>query len=273
MGTALMALGVLVAVYAAYGAFVYAFQPRYVYLPTREWVTTPDLAGLPYEDVSLVTTDGVRLHAWWVPAKVGSAPAVLFCHGNGGNVSHRVGTLRALRELGMATLIFDYRGYGVSDGSPSERGTYLDAEAALRHLTDERGIAPGRIVVHGRSLGGAIAAWLAERTGLGAQILESTFTSVPGLAAMLFPLLPARRLARFSYDTESSVRRVRCPVLVIHSPDDELIPYEHGRALFAVANEPKSFLDLAGGHNDGFVVSEISYKAGLRAFFEATFET
>jgi fermentation-respiration switch protein FrsA (DUF1100 family) len=172
---------------------------------------------------------------------------VLFCHGNAGNVSHRLDTLQFFRSLGLGTLIFDYRGYGRSDGSPSEKGTYRDAEAAWRHLVEQRQIPPERIVILGRSLGGAVAARLAADQRPGALVVESAFTSVPDLAARMFPVYPVHLLARIRYNTLKWIRRVHCPVLVVHSRDDEMIPFRHGRRLFEAAPEPKEFLELRGG--------------------------
>jgi uncharacterized protein len=267
----LFGLAVVAAIYLAYGALLYFGQARHVYMPLREIVATPDTVGLEYETVRFTTSDGVRLAAWWVPPAQPDAPVILFSHGNGGNVSHRVGTLRMLHEIGVGTLMYDYRGYGDSEGTPTEEGTYLDAQAAWRHLTEAMGVPPERIVVHGRSLGGPVAAWLANHESPAALVLESTFTSVPDLAAKLFPLLPARRLSRFSYDTATYVRQVRCPVLVIHGPDDEMVPYSHGRALFDSVRVPKEFLELRGGHNEGYILSERRYMRGLGAFVGRVF--
>lgn len=253
---------------AGYGlllAFVYAFQARLLYFPQREIVVTPAAAGLPYEDVRIRTADGVEIAGWWVPGA--SQRTVLFFHGNAGNVSGRLPTLRLFHELGFGTLIVDYRGYGRSGGRPSERGTYRDAEAAWQWLTEYRGVPPGQVAVFGRSLGGAVAAWLAVRHRPGALIVESSFTSVPDLAAELYPFLPVRLLSRFRYPTEASLARVAVPVLVVHGRADEIIPFRHGERLYAAAREPKAFLEISGGHNDwGNPAAE--YREGLRDFLE-----
>jgi len=170
--------------------------------------------------------------------------------------------------LGLTTLIFDYRGYGRSEGEPSEEGTYRDAEAAWRFVTEGRHIPPHEVVLFGRSLGAAIAADLATRVNPAALIIESAFTSIPDLAAALYPFLPARWLARFRYSTQAALVSVLCPLLIVHSRDDEIIPFTHGQRLFAVANEPKRLLELRGGHNDGFLVSRHAYMDGLHAFLQ-----
>jgi len=263
--TTLLALG---AAYALLLAALYFFQSSLLYLPavpTRALQASPRQIGLAHEDVWLRTEDGVRLHGWFVPAEHPRG-TVLFFHGNAGNISHRLDSIRIFHDLGLALFILDYRGYGRSEGRPSEAGTQRDALAAWHHLTAERGLAPGRIVLFGCSLGAAVGAALAARTDPGALILESAFTSVPDMAAELYPWLPARRLARFRYAARDDLAAVRCPVLIVHSPDDEIIPFRHGEALFAAAPGPKELLRLHGGHNEGFLLSGAAYTRGLDGF-------
>ena len=259
--------GALLAGYLGTCLMLLALQSRLVFFPTREIDATPADAGLPYQDVSFTAADGTRLHGWWVSAP-GARGTVLFFHGNAGNVSHRLHSLRSFHELGMNTFIFDYRGYGRSEGVPSEEGTYRDAGAAWRWLAEERGVPPGEVVFFGRSLGGAVAAWLAGRHPPRALILESTFTSVPALGAELYPWLPVRLLARIRYDTLRLLPGVRCPVLVVHSPQDEVIPFHHGRRLWEAASAPKEFLEITGSHNAGFVTTGPAYEAGIARFLE-----
>lgn len=255
----------IAAVYLGICLFVFLIQPRLVYFPTRQVQATPAAIGLDYEAVTLTASDGVRIAAWFIPAAKPRG-VLLFCHGNAGNIGDRLDSFRIFHGLGLSTLIFDYRGYGASEGAPSERGTYLDAEAAWSFLVNHRKVPPQQIVVFGRSLGGAVAAWLASEHAPGALILESTFTSVPDLGARLYPWLPVRLLSRFRYDTRSCVRRAKCPVLVVHSPQDDIVPYALGRALFDAAGEPKELLQLTGSHNDGFLLTGKPYLDGLDAF-------
>lgn len=256
--------------YVGLGGFLYAFQARLVYLPARTLMGTPKDLGLRYEEVTLGTEDGYQLHGWYVPTGE-PHPTLLFFHGNAGNISHRLESLRLFHQLGLNTFIFDYRGYGQSQGSPSERGTYLDATAAWRYLTEHRQIPPHRIVLFGRSLGSAVAIWLASRTAPSALVIESAFTSLPDLAAKIYPFLPVRWLSRIRYDNHRLIRQVRCPILVIHSPTDEVVPFAHGRALFDLANDPKQFLTIRGGHNDGFLVSQDVYLRGIDEFLESVY--
>ncbi|MEF8792871.1 alpha/beta hydrolase [Thiohalorhabdus sp.] len=260
---ALLLLGYLVIV-----AVAYINQHRMLYLPDqfgREPTATPADIGLSYTEVTLTAADGVELHGWHVPAAAERGAVALF-HGNAGNIGHRLETLRLLNDLGLATLIIDYRGYGRSEGQPSEAGTYRDAEAVWHHLSEERDIDPDRIVVFGRSLGAAIAARLAARHTPAALILESPFTSVPELAAEIYPYLPVRWLSRYRYATADYAAQAACPLLVIHSSDDDIVPIAHGRAVYQRASGPKRFLELTGGHNAGFVESHRIYREGWAAF-------
>jgi fermentation-respiration switch protein FrsA (DUF1100 family) len=263
----LLVVGVI---YGAFALYVFIMQPRLLYypdMPGRELEATPTAVGLAYEDVALQTSDGVRLHAWFIPMDQPRA-TVLFCHGNAGNISHRLDSIRLLHALGLQVLILDYRGYGKSEGSPSEAGTYRDVDAAWHYLLDVRGIHTGEIIIFGRSLGAAVAADLASRTTPAAVILESGFTSVADIAAGLYPWLPVRLLSRYRYNNLDKVVLISAPLLVVHSRQDEIIPFSHGERLFERAREPKSFLAIQGGHNDAFLTSRKAYTLGLKSFLD-----
>lgn len=269
MSTLLAVAGFLLALYVGLAFFLWVSQPRLVYypnLPTRELVRTPEEAGLEHEEVRLQADDGVALHGWYLPGPGPEAPVVLFFHGNAGNIGERLHTLRLFHDAGAATLIIDYRGYGLSGGRPNEAGTYRDAEAAWRWLTDNRGVASRRIVLFGRSLGGAIAAHLAARTRPAGLILESTFTSLPDLAAHHYPWMPVRLLARYRYDTAAYLGDVSCPVLVVHGRDDEIVPFAHAERLAAIRPPVVELVALDGGHNDAFLLAGSAYRDILAAF-------
>ena len=254
--------------YALIVLLLFLGQARLLYfpnIPSRALGPGPDSIGLAYERVDFFTDDGVRLNAWFVPA-TGSRGVVLFFHGNAGNISHRLDSLKIFNELKLSTLIFDYRGYGRSEGKVSEQGTYRDAEAAWRYLTEQRGIPASQIILFGRSLGAAVAAHLAGQQSPAGLIIESGFVSIPELAAQLYPWLPARWLARFQYPTGEHLNMLSLPVLIVHSRNDEIIPFDQGKLLFERAREPKQFLELRGGHNDGFFISGQHYVNGLDAF-------
>lgn len=252
-------------VYLGVAAVMYFMQSRFVFAPTRRIEETPESIGLPYEQVIFRAEDDTPLAGWFVPAE-NERGTVLFCHGNAGNISHRLEIISILNRLGFGTFIFDYRGYGESGGRPGEKRTYRDAESAWQWLTENRNITSDRIVIMGRSLGGPIAAWLAREHTPKALILESTFSSMPDMGAALYPWLPARFLSRFKYPTIEYVRDIRCPVLVVHSHEDDLVPYELGQRVFDAANEPKAFLEITGGHNRGFIDTGAVYVEGLDRF-------
>ena len=256
---------ILVSVWVLLSLLLYIFQPKFVYFPYPDLAATPADAGLEYEDVNLVTSDQLRINGWFVP-HTGSRATLLFLHGNGGNISHRLDKLLIFNRLGLSVFIIDYRGYGTSEGSPSEQGTYLDAAAAWDYLTKDRKIPGNRIILYGESLGGAVAAWLADRQKAGALILESTFTSVGDMGKHYYPYLPVKLLARIKYPTLDRIHAVRCPVLVIHSMADDIVPYTQGRKLFDAAREPKSFLEITGDHNNGFIQSGRTYSNGINEF-------
>jgi uncharacterized protein len=240
----------------------------YPHLPSRKITATPANRGLDFEPVTITTSDQVQIKGWFVPARQAKG-VLLFFHGNAGNISHRLDSLAIFHRLALATLIIDYRGYGESGGRITETGTYLDAEAAWRYLTETKGFAPREIVLFGRSLGGAVAAHLAARTSPAGLILESVFTSVPDMATRLFPFLPVRWLARYRYDVRRSVRDVACPVLVIQSRDDEIIPFANGVQVYEAARQPKTFLEILGSHNEGFLQSGEMYVQGLDRFLRS----
>jgi fermentation-respiration switch protein FrsA (DUF1100 family) len=251
-------------------AIAYLAQPGLLYLPNvagRELVATPRALGLNYEDVTLETSDGVSVHGWFVPGE--SRRVLLYFHGNAGNISHRLHTIRLFHELSLSVFIIDYRGYGQSGGKPTEDGLYRDAAAAWQHLTGERGIAPGDIILFGRSLGGSVAAWLAAQEKPGALIVDSAFTSVPDIGQEVYPWLPVRMLSRFQHATLKYVAQAPCPVLVVHSRDDEIIPFHHGETIFSAVPGPKTFLEIRGGHNDAHATSAAAYYDGLRSFLDS----
>lgn len=242
------------------------YEQQAMYYPTPDFIGTPADAGLAFEDVTIATEDGEILHGWWIPSGRADGSVVLFFHGNGGNVSHRVEKLAVLRDLGADTLILDYRGYGRSSGAPSEAGMYRDARAAYQWLITTRRIHPDRIVVYGESLGSAVAVHLAAEARTAGVIVESGFTSVPDIAQKRFPILPVRWVLKHRFDTLDNVARINAPLLVLHSREDELFDMSHPERLLAAAQPPKRLVELSGGHNDAFLVSDDLYRKSLAAF-------
>ena len=251
--------------YAAIVFLAYLMQDRLLFFPSRALSATPANVGLRFEAVSFSTDDGETLHGWWIPAEPERA-VLLFCHGNAGNISHRLESVEIFHRMGLSVLLFDYRGYGKSTGQPSENGLYRDGEAAWRYLTQTRRVDSLDVVLYGRSLGAAVATYLAAQRRSGALIVESAFTSVPDVAARHYPFLPVRALARTRLDNLGAIATVETPLLVIHSRHDEIVPFTHGQQLFEAASSDKVFLEIEGGHNDGFLVSGPRYREGIDAF-------
>ncbi len=241
----------------------------FIYFPDRDLVGTPADQGLEFEDVTFRAGDGVMLHGWFVPGP--GEVTWLWFHGNAGNISHRLDNIALLhRRLGVSLFIFDYRGYGCSEGNPSEKGLYKDAEAALAYLRARSDVDQGKLVLFGQSLGCAVAVETATRNQAYAVILESPFTSSSAMAKRLYPLLPLRFLITNKFDSASKIARVRAPLMVLHGSDDRTVPIEVGRELFDAANEPKRFYVIEGAdHNDTYVVGGEPYLEALESFLQA----
>jgi fermentation-respiration switch protein FrsA (DUF1100 family) len=238
-------------------------EARILFYPTRALEVFPDQAGLKFREVFFEADDKVKLNGWFVPSD-GARHTVLFCHGNAGNISHRLEKIRFFNELGLNVFIFDYRGYGQSQGKPSEKGLYKDIEAAYGYLRSQ-GIADDQIIGYGESLGGAVIVELAFRKTMKALILDSTFASIKEMVRNFNPLLPSWVLSS-RFDSEAKIRSIRIPKLIIHSLNDEIIPYAQGKKLYAAAGEPKTFLQIRGAHNSNFFESELLLRKGIGDF-------
>ena len=250
---------------AMLNGLLWVAQPSMTFYPTRAIEATPAVWRLAFEDVSFPAADGTRLHGWFIPAP-GARATLLFFHGNAGNISHRGDSIVIFHRLGWNVFIFDYRGYGNSEGTPSESGLYADAAGAWRYLTETRRIAPGDITIFGRSLGAAVAVKHAADVLPAALIVESTFSSARDFAHRVFPILSRLVWLRYDFDSAARIKQVRCRVLVLHSPEDEIMPFVLGEKLFAAANEPKHFVHLRGDHNSGFLLSQPAYEQALAQF-------
>jgi len=260
---------IYVGVYIAISSLFFALQSHVLYQPSNYVNRTPLDIGLTYEEVSFTASDGVKLSGWYI-AENSSKGTILFCHGNAGNIADRLEYLEILNRAGFDIFIFDYRGYGNSEGKTTEKGTYLDVEAALSYLAQKRNVSVNEVILYGRSLGGAAAINIAQEHSPKMLIIDSSFASYELIASdvlssFLLPI-PVKTLARFEYNSIKLIRKISCPILVIHSRNDEVIPYSHGKELFKNAPEPKEFLTISGTHNEGFLTSE-NYETGLMNFF------
>ncbi len=261
----LLMLGSVATVYLIIMAWAYFMQSNMVYFPSAIVDITPDKINLQYEEVNLTTSDNVTINGWYIPTEE-TQNTILVAHGNGGNISDMMETIRQFHSMGLNIFIFDYRGYGQSTGHPDEAGTYIDAETAWKYLVTKRQIDENKIILFGVSLGGAIAIELAHNHKPLGLIVESSFTSLPDIAAKLYPFLPVRLISRYDYNSAKKIGNVNTPVLVIHSSNDEMVPFSHGQKLFDLAREPKQFLEISGSHNEGFMISGKKYQAGLETF-------
>jgi fermentation-respiration switch protein FrsA (DUF1100 family) len=234
------------------------FQPRAY--PEGDWGYDPRI-----EDVWIATADGVRLHGWFAAPDRPPRAVVLVTHGNGGNVTTRRHVVELFRDrLQAAVLVFDYRGYGRSEGSPTEAGVLADARAARRWLAERAGVRESDVVLVGHSLGGGVAVDLAATDGARGLVLECTFTNLPDVAAAWVPFLPVRAVMQTSLNSLMKIGGYRGPLLQVHGDADEIVPYRLGRELFAAANEPKLFITVPGGDHNHYHSAE--YVAALDRF-------
>ncbi len=241
----------LLYVYLGIVLVLWLLENRLVYQPamaSESWEPPP---SPDIHDVDLTSADGTRLHGWWLP-QPNAKSALLYLHGNAGNLSWRGNSMVRMREaLGVSVLIIDYPGYGKSEGRPSEAGCYQAADAAYAWLTDTQKIEPRNILIYGGSLGGGIAVDLASRHDHRALILVKTFTCMPDVASRHFPWIPVRWLMRNRYQSCDKIRACRRPVFIAHGDADEVIPCALGQQLFEAAGDPKVFhLQPGAGHND-----------------------
>ena len=242
----------------------------FIFFPERTVSRDPGDRGLGFEDVYFTASDGVHLNGWFVPGR--GDTTLVWLHGNAGNISDRVDNITGVHEaLGVNVFIFDYRGYGRSEGTPTEKGTYLDAAAALEYLRSRGDVDPERLVLFGRSLGCAVAAELASQTDVHGVVLESPFTSIRAMAKRAYPFLPGiGSFVRTRYDTLAKVPGIRAPVMVLHGDRDDIAPFDMGEAVWKAATPPKRFYRIEGaGHNDTYAVGGAPYYRALGEFLDS----
>ncbi len=267
----LLVLGAAAAGYLAILVWLARHEDQLVFQPERGPVPVPALAdAAAIQPVQFPSEDGTPLTAWVLPPRPADVPWpwVLVLHGNAGNLATpgRPEHDQQLQRLGLGVLALDYRGYGLSGGVPSEAGLYADATAAYSYLRDTLHVPPARILIYGHSLGSGVAVELATRVAAAGLIIEGAFTSVPDRAAEVYPWLPVRWIGHNRFPSLARIGSVRMPVLIIHGRDDQTIPIAHGRRLFQAAREPRTFLEVAGGHDDAFEAGAQAYEAGILQF-------
>ena len=266
----LQVVGLVVFFLVLYGIFLISCERRIIFHPVKypEGYWDPASRAVPVEDVYFTTSDSVRLHGWYVPSG-GGAATMLWFHGNAGNLTHRLDNIEMLRSLHINLFIFDYRGYGKSEGEPNEAGIYLDSQAAYDWLVNIKKILPQKIILFGRSLGGICAVGIAAKNPAAGVILESVFPSARRMAQKIFPFLPLGWAIKSRFDAIAQVPGLKLPKLFLHGTQDEVVPYKLGRELFAAAVEPKTFYDIEGaGHNDTYLVGGPAYFDALDQFIQ-----
>ena len=236
-----------------------AIEKRFLFFPEKQIHFTPQDFGYNFEDIYYKTEDNVRINAWFLKAGE-EAPLLIFCHGNAGNISHRTENIILLVQRGISVFIFDYRGFGNSEGKITEEGLYLDALGAYDYITIKMKIPASRLVPFGRSMGGPVAVDLAQRVDFPCLILESTFTNLKDVVKSIYPKMGLDKLLTMKFDAEEKIKSIESPILFIHGDTDDIIDYDLGRRLFDAANEPKTFYTIEGAmHNDTFDVGGDEY--------------
>lgn len=247
----------------------HTLERLFVYYPSRQLGADPGNVGLGFQDLVLVAEDNVKLHGWFVPSE-GASRTIMMFHGNGGNIGDRVPWVRLLHDLGVHVLIFDYRGYGKSEGKPFEEGLYRDARAAYNWWTLERQPRGEKLIIFGESLGGAVAVHLAARVPVAGLILQSTFTSARDMAKTMLPIGLLLPLTGVRFDSEREIAQVPCPKLIMHGTRDEIVPFRLGKRLYDVAPPPKLFYTVPeAGHNDLVWVAGVEYSRQLKTFLSS----
>lgn len=249
-----------------------ACESKIIYHPYKypQGIWDPSSYDIQVEDVFFQARDGTKLHGWYIPLPNAQA-TLLWFHGNAGNLTHRLENIQQLQPLNLNIFIFDYRGYGKSEGKPGEKGIYLDSQAAYDVLIREKNISSQKLFLFGRSLGGACAVEVAANNPAAGLILESVFTSAQDMAGNMFPLLPIGWAIRSKLDAISKVPHLKLPKLFLHGTEDEVVPYELGRKLYSAAADPKEFYDIEGaGHNDTYIMGGREYYTELNRFITKT---
>lgn len=250
--------------YASTCIFVFVYQKDLILFPSQKIWSLP--ADKNLEEVTIVTSDNIRLNAWYIDNK--SNTTIIFFHGNGGNIYNNQERITLFQSLWVNALMFDYRGYGKSEGNiEKESDIYTDGESAYNYVV-QRGTKPEKIIIWGQSLGGAVAMHTAQWKPIKRTIIESTFTSMDEIAAETYPFLPTSLMLRFHFDNLSKIADIHSPILIIHSSDDEILGIENSKRLFEKANNPKEFLGTRGSHNGGFSQSYTLYKENLEKFLK-----
>ncbi len=259
-------------IYPIFACILFILYVRYlesktVFAPSKNIAAMPESVGLAFEDVDVTTSDGVKINGWFVPVSPSILGTLLFCHGNAGNIGDRLEKIRLFHEMGLNVFIFDYRGYGKSQGYPTEKGMYNDTLAAYDYLLSRKDVDSKNIIAYGASLGGAAAVDLATQRKLSHLIIDSSFTNAADMAKRIFPWIPSF-VIRIKLDSLTKIKKVTIPKLFIHSVEDDLVPFELGKKLFDAAPQPKIFLQIYGTHNDAHIDNPEKFWKEIEGFLK-----
>jgi fermentation-respiration switch protein FrsA (DUF1100 family) len=268
----LQTMGWILVLLLLYAALLVACESKVIYHPYKypQGIWDPSSFNIKVEDVFFQADDGTKLHGWYIPSSNARA-TLLWFHGNAGNLTHRLENIQQLKALNLNIFIFDYRGYGKSEGKPSEEGIYLDSQAAYDVLIREKNVSPRKLILFGRSLGAICAVEVAANNPAAGIILESVFTSARDMAGKVLPFLPIGWVIKSKFDAVNKVPHLKLPKLFLHGTEDEIVPYELGKKLYSAAADPKEFYDIEGaGHNDTYLVGGGKYFSVLNRFITGT---
>ena len=270
--TIFQSIGVMAVLMLLYAVLLVGFEKKIIFHPAKfpEGYWNPVSLGLKAQDISFQSVDGVNLHGWFVPTS-GARATLLWFHGNAGNLSHRLDNIQRLLPLNLNIFIFDYRGYGKSEGEPDENGIYKDSQAAYNMVLELEGVSVNSLFLFGRSLGGICATETALNNPARGLILESTFTSASDMSRKITPLIPLGWAIRSKLDAINKVTELKLPKLFLHGDRDEVVPFDLGRKLYEGASDPKSFYIIQGaGHNDTYIMGGRDYYNALDRFITET---
>ncbi|HBG61444.1 MAG: hypothetical protein A2Y03_01380 [Omnitrophica WOR_2 bacterium GWF2_38_59] len=245
--------------------YVRYLEYKSLFYPIKDVLVTPTSIGLSYENIYFKTRTGLVLNGWLVEGVPQSKAVMLFFHGNAGNIGDRLTKLKYFSQMGVNVFIIDYRGYGKSEGSPSEEGLYEDAAAAFDYIVSRKELDPEKIISYGVSLGGAVAVDLAANRKVCGLIVDSSFSNAKDMAKKILPFIPGF-IIKTKLDSLAKIKGIKYPKLFLHSPQDEVVPFVLGRKLYKAASEPKEFVELSGGHNDNHIEDEAKYKEKINLF-------
>lgn len=264
----LMSILIAVAgIYLILMGLIYFFQDKLLFMPFSELVQTPESVGMSAQDFWVETTDGIRIHGWYF-SNDDAEYVIVLSHGNAGNISYRLDIAKALIQSGASVLMYDYRGYGQSEGTPTEQGLYNDIQAVIDGLINHMEYAENQILMYGRSLGGAVAAYAAANRNVGGLVLDSAFLDLKTMVRDVYPFVPVK-LAKYNFPTRKYVPEERSyPVMVMHSPEDDIVGFHHGELLYQQIKEPKRFVRLRGGHNNNFSLSKDTIVSSWRWYLD-----